>query len=297
MQFFLIISSFVLFLSTSGAIAQGHSLYCEQADSTATTQKCLKRHLDSSQKRLSDVYKKLNDELESEKQNELSVLQKSWLTYRDAECMWEAENSKTPSLKHINELSCMARVTEDRADILNVIYDDEADQENVREYGSFPRWMNVVAKENPSIHWNYGNRKGMDLDCDGEDEYVMSGLKISSVKMEIPEEEAKILPQNYNSTIVIALAENPTIGRPTIKTFEFLVSQEESDKTICNNRVNMKFIAPKPLKTDTQEEGEATPKCTAKLEITASGCASKNIIWGNQYYILEIDSDDEKDNK
>ena len=82
------------------------------------------------------LYKKLGEKFDDEKLKEIQELQTSWLAYRDAECMWEADNSDTASLKIINELSCMARVTEDRADILSVIYSsDEAGQ---REYGTFP---------------------------------------------------------------------------------------------------------------------------------------------------------------
>ncbi len=40
----------ILALNTPQSFAQGHGAYCEQADSTAATQTCLKRHLDTAQK-------------------------------------------------------------------------------------------------------------------------------------------------------------------------------------------------------------------------------------------------------
>jgi uncharacterized protein YecT (DUF1311 family) len=278
----------VLVFSPSMVQAQGHSLYCGQADSTAATQNCLKRHLDIAQRRLNKIYKKLNNKLEADKKAELAELQKSWLTYRDAECMWEAENSETVSLKHINELSCMARVSEDRANILSVIYNDEADQENVREYGSFPRWMNVVTKDNSNVYWDYGQRAGFDLDCDGVDEYVMQGVELKQVKNTAVKEgdDVDILPQNYNKTVVVSISQNPSTGRPSTQVFKFLVSPEESGDKICHGDVKIKFT--KAVEVEKKEGEEEVSACTAKLELKTKGCDPKTISWTDTKFVLEV---------
>ena len=273
--------------SAQQAQAQGHSLYCSQADSTAATQNCLKKHLDTAQRRLNRIYKKLNNKLEDKKKTELAELQKSWLTYRDAECMWEAKNSETTSLKRINELSCMARVSEDRANILSVLYDDEENLDGVREYGSFPRWMNAAAKDNSGTYWNYGGRTGMDLDCDGEDEYVMSGIQITQLKMDKTEEGEEQIPQNYNMNIIIALAQNPPIGRPVIQTFKFLVNADKNEDNICSDKISMKFIAAQPVKK-ISEEDNVEESCSAKLEVKSSGCDAKYIAWTGKEFSLEV---------
>ena len=91
----LLLVGFVVLLSAGQANAQGHGGFCEKADSTAATQACLKRHLDSAQRRLNMVYQKLSGQLEDEDKTSLEELQQSWIAYRDAECEWESTQSET----------------------------------------------------------------------------------------------------------------------------------------------------------------------------------------------------------
>lgn len=293
---FLAITAF----NTPQASAQGHGIYCEQADSTAATQACLKRHLDTAQKRLKTVYDNLNAIMDDEKRQELTDLQKSWLAYRDAECMWEAENAENPSLKRTNELSCMARLTDDRADILTIAHDDKIELGKVREYGSFPRWMNVVAQENKDIYWNYGGRKGFDLDCDGEDEYVMSGFKTEAVKIDAylkePEEgeEEKSLPHSvFKNHMTVSISQNPSVGKPTAQIFKFLVSDDEGKNNICSHNMSVSFAEGDVITED-------NPTCNAKLIMKTGNCEPKTIIWTGKDFdfepeeIIEAEENSEK---
>lgn len=282
--------AFMLFLPSLAKAqvkAQGHGLYCEKAESTAATQTCLKRHLDSAQTQLNNVYKSLESLITLEKKKELEALQKTWLAYRDAECQWQTENSDNPSLKRINELSCMARVTEDRANILSVANDNIKNIDTVREYGSFPRWMNVVAKESPDTYWKYGQRNGFDLNCDGSDDYVMMGLEPKVSAVEVPTtaegEVIDIKPQNYNADIVVSLTQNPATGRPVTQKIKFLIGEGEGDNIICNNDVSFKFIPAPPA--DDNETAEKS--CGAKLEIQAKSCPAKTISWTGKDFALE----------
>lgn len=269
--------------------AQSHGMYCDQADSTAATQNCLKRHLDTAQKRLKQVYDSLNMSMEDEKKQELVQLQKNWLAYRDAECTWEANNVENPSLKRTNELSCMARLTDDRADILTIAREDKVELGTAREYGSFPRWMNVVAKENAGTYWNYGGRKGFDLDCDGEDEYVMHGLKTDEFKIEpyLKETEEGEEKQNFSQSVfenqvVVSISQNPPVGKPTTQAFKFLVNNKDSESNICSQNISLDF-------TEGDLIAEENKICDAKLKISAGKCEPKVIIWTGKDFDFEVE--------
>jgi uncharacterized protein YecT (DUF1311 family) len=276
MRFFTILTSFgFIVLFSSPVLAQGHGQYCAQADSTAAIQNCIKNHLDSAQKRLNKVYKGLEDGLEVEQKEELKALQQSWLQYRDAECMWEAGRTETASLKRINELSCMARVTEDRADILTVA--SEADEKNqmVREYGSFPRWMNVVAKDNPDVFWDYGTRTDHDLNCDDENEHIMRGVRTSL-------QTGTTDKKTYTKEFLVAITGSPAIGRPVAKVFKFNMGNKEQQDVLCDDSVVLKYHA-----DGSKTEPEAQKSCSSKLEIQTKGCSSKFIVWTGKDFTLE----------
>ena len=285
--------------------AQGHRAFCGQAESTAASQGCLKLHLESAQRRLKAVYKKLGNELEGEKSIELQELQKTWLDYRDAECMWESERSETPSLKRINEISCMARVTEDRADLLVIAsmdMDKDKDQQNgQREYGSFPRWMNVVAKDHPAVFWNYGKRSGFDLDCDGDNEYFMTGIKTTMLKNNAAEKSEKSEKKgsgkrDFSKKIIVAIAQNPPTGRPAATIFEFPVKDQEEDGALCHDDVSLSFEdgmqeekeKEKEKEKVTGKDDEKVPSCQAVLKVSNKGCAAKIISWTGKDFELEI---------
>lgn len=294
----------LVFMAPVSVNAQGHSAFCAQADSTAASQECLKRHLDSAQKRLNKVYQELGSKLEAEKLTELKELQSAWLNYRDAECMWESQNSVTPSLKRVNELSCMARVTDDRADLLTVIYGDGTGGVSQREYGSFPRWMNVLAKDYPDIYWHYGGRTDTDLNCDGENEYVMRGVRVLALKMDktkTEDTEAAAQPVNlvYENKAVIAVAQNPPTGRPTAKIFEFPIQMEGDNQAVCSENISFQFgekSAPKPV---TGEEGEQPQEqvCRSYLQLNDKGCTPKIISWTGKEFALEVEQAPEENKK
>jgi len=275
----------LLRIAPAPVIAQGHNVYCDMADSTAATQACLKKHLDGAQRRLNKIFDRLNSDLDSEeKRAQLKDLQKTWLDYRDAECMWEMEQTETASLKRINELSCMARVTDDRADLLTVIVMDQEAEGGAREYGSFPRWMNVLAKDYPAVYWDYGKRFSDDLNCDEEPEQIMMGMTV--------QKEGDVLSQD----IIVAVAQNPATGRPTPKLFTFDVEQEASEKALCSAQIGLTVREEKQAQKESkkdeaaQEVGEETEEektCLRYLEIKHSNCKARKIKWDGKAFDLE----------
>lgn len=296
MRFLMILSVFgILFFAPTLVKAQGHHGFCAQADSTAATQSCLKHHLDSAQKKLSRVYKKLADKLEGDSLEELKELQKTWLTYRDAECMWEMDRSIAPSLKRVNEMACMIRVTENRLDLLTIALSDNSKNGEPREYGSFPRWMNVVAKDHPDIFWNYGKRSSFDLDCDDEDEFIMQGFttkKQQSTTKQQNDKEGEETPSSlsFEKNLVLAVVQNPPIGRPTAKIFSFPVQDGEGDETVCSDAVTIGYdYKAKEKLVHEAAEGKESPAmaCNAYLKINNKGCSPKIISWTGKEFALE----------
>jgi len=300
MRFLMILTvAFLMVPPFELALAQGHSAFCGQADSTAASQDCLKRHLDSAQRRLNKTYQKLTQKLEGEELAALKDLQATWLTYRDAECMWEADRSLTAPFKRVNELSCMARVTEDRLDLLNVALDDDSVTGAQREYGSFPRWMNVIAKENPGVVWDYGRRNNRDLNCDDEDEYIMTGFTTSSVKTpNVAEGEDPITEAYFAKEVVVALAQNPPSGRPQAQIFKFPVQNVASADGICDDEISIDYseraAAEKSEEAEIEDEEIA---CGKIIEVKNKGCEPKIISWTGEEFILEIEETTEDNQK
>lgn len=284
LSFFILLS--MLFFPVSAG-AQGHHIYCDMADSTAATQRCLKKHLDAAQRRLNKIYGDLEIKLEEEsKKQELKDLQQTWLRYRDEECMWEAERTETPSLKRINELSCMARVTDDRADLLAVIATDEESETGVREYGSFPRWMNVLAKDHPEIYWNYGKRSSEDLNCDDDPEQIMVGTILAKQAAVASEEESK-QDISYNQEMVLSIVENPATGRPKARLFKFLVSEEDRLDTLCSDNVSTQIEAETVAKIEEGEDSTKEESCNTYLTIKNGSCIPKKIKWDGKNFVLQ----------
>lgn len=256
MRIFLLI--FAFFLTTSDSYAA--QKFCEKADSTAATQACLKRHLDSAQGKLKKVYEKLSSTLDEQQQNSLKALQQKWIDYRDSACIWEQEQSESPSLQKLNELSCLVRITTDRKDILMAIYEHDVKSDMPREYGSFPRWMNVVAKDHPNVAWFYGKREAVDLNCDNSDEYTMNGL-------------------NKKGQTVYAVIRNPEIGRAQTDVFAF-PSDEDSK---CSSEPSFSKVV---------KAADEDKNCPSEITVKRKGCDDSKIIWtGKKFEFIEIESE------
>lgn len=289
-SFLTIMGVFVVsFNFSTPLMAQGHTQFCGKADSTAASQRCLKRHLDSAQRRLNKVYQNLSADLTAEKLQELKELQKIWLAYRDAECMWEAQTSETPSLKRINEVSCMARVTEDRADLLTIAYGEGNIKGVQREYGSFPRWMNALAKDNAGVFWDYGTRTVIDLNCDDEDEYIMQGVVMTPMNLD----DENAMGKAFSQEQVIAVVQNPSTGRPQSDIFKFKVTGADSEATLCNDKINLKAEQKTSSDVATTPENVEREACGSTLTLSQKGCEDKVISWAGKSFALQVKKEPE----
>lgn len=200
----------IVITTQSFANAQEHLSYCEGVKSTAEILKCVNYHLEDAQTRLGMAFQELAKSAKTDEDKELiQDAQNYWLSYRDAQCELEKKQSENPGFERIYELSCLATMTEQRAEQLSMSLFN-SNRKETREFGTFPRWMNVLAHENPDIFWRYGYHHTHDMDCDGKNEHVISGIKITSSENNADENQTSY-PQ---LSIIIAIAENPATGKP-----------------------------------------------------------------------------------
>ncbi len=242
--------------------------FCDRIVSTASSISCLKKQLQSNQNDLNIIYDEYVEKLELESLGEFKDLQKTWLNYRDAECMWEAQQPVETPLKLAQELSCMNELTQDRIDVLNSVYEKKKVNNKIIEPGSLPRWMNVIAKEKPDIFWNYGVRLSNDLNCDDTKEFIMQGVQTLAV-----ERDEKEL---FSKHTIIAIAENPMVGKPKITYFKAL---DDSGLGNCSALYDVDVVTEEKIKAGA---------CKTRIDLTAKDCQTQTILWNGKSFQLDV---------
>ncbi len=267
---------FVLLLCLSfwqAAYAAGSYDYCETVQSTADVLDCVKEHNNNAQKRLNAVFEKLVTEKEAQEDSFLSLSQKKWLEYRNTQCSWEAEKEENPALKRVVELSCLATLTDTRSDLL-VLSLDQAFRIGPREFGTFPRWLNVLVGDYPAVFWDVGSRRRFDLDCDGEYEQIISGV--------MQEEGGQA--ENFMHAVV-AVVENPATGKPHARIFHFPVQLKgENDLSFCKTKLSFAVVSA----LDSVKKNEQTNvagACATALQLMDGQCPPVVLYWDGVDYI------------
>jgi uncharacterized protein YecT (DUF1311 family) len=267
----------VLILSPAGLYAQEHLSYCDGIESTADMLKCVNRHRENAQIRLNMVFQELLKNLESREKKRLQETQKSWISYRNEQCSFEKKQAGKPGLERIYELSCLTNLTEQRTSKLSMmLYNENSDVSP--EFGTFPRWMNVIAHEHPEIFWRYGQHISADMNCDGRLEQIITGLKLKEAGK--PLEERPL-------DAVLAIAENPEAGKPHFKLLTFPVSAAGGNyKNVCSPFLEIKFK--EAGKSGGSIEDPKSEKCESCLYIKSESCKTLRVRWtGNDYDVIK----------
>lgn len=261
------------------ANAQRHSGYCDEAESTADFQSCIKSHNEASKQQLNKVYKELLDQQERENDHEIMQAQKDWLKYRDAQCRYEAGLTDNEALKHVYETSCLTALTQFRAQYLKDLK-IRKNKSLPHEFSNQPRWVNILTNSYPEIFWRYGEWISVDLDCDGAKEDIMTGLDVSKKNQD----------QSVHSTLIIAVADTPETGKPkatihripVIPSMQDPANEQPSQQTqndddtaednihLCDANVDMAIISHAAIKAQDSEEEPKT--CNTVLQINDSLC-------------------------
>ncbi|MCB9990233.1 MAG: DUF1311 domain-containing protein [Rhodospirillales bacterium] len=290
MRYFLVVLSFCVlaFAATFNgppAFSQRHMGYCDRADSTADTLDCINRHNQDVQKKLNDVFTDIAAGQSDETKALLNDAQKNWIPYRNAQCAWEASLTETASLKRVYELSCLTAMTDRRVALLEAVQSREA-QEEPREFSAQPRWMNALAHDHPQIFWRYGEWKSADLDCDGHDEQVMTGLSVAQTQEVVIEKDAVSEAQRQDIEVVVAISENPPTGRPKAALLRLPVTPKLDTPHICRPAIRIDIKDRKTEQAD-DEEKMAGDGCKM-LEISDRTCTPLSISWDEKSYVLNF---------
>jgi uncharacterized protein YecT (DUF1311 family) len=268
-SFYFMALTAVLFLAPA-ATAQEHISYCEGIESTSDMLKCVNRHREDAQVRLSMVYREVLKGIEDQTGKDLLLeSQNNWITYRDEHCKFEKSQAEAPAFERIYEISCITRLTEHRAEQLSMSL-FHSGSEKPREFGTFPRWMNVLAHEHPDIFWRYGQRQSGDIDCDGESEQIVSGVRIKPFAVDDTN------PQKFVEA-VIAIAEDPVTGKPRTEIL-LLPAGEEA----CTPYTDITFVSG-------QEEEASEETCNARLILNRGGCKRIHVHWTGKVYDFLVD--------
>lgn len=281
------------------AFAQRPPSICDKTDSTAAVLDCLNRETQRVQDRLSATFKTVIEEQSEETRTLLNDSQKDWLIYRDSQCRWETGLSETPALTRVYELACLRDLTEDRAALLSAVSSRQKEK-TPREFGSQPRWMTILAETHPDIFWRYGDWKSADLDCDGEDEEIMTGIAVARIQdsVVVGNQDAKE-QAHHQIEIVIAVSENPVTGKPRAQLVRLPVTETPQGGAphICRPSVRLEVL---DTNGDMMEktEGEAgKPACARRLKIEDSACAPVEIMWDGKEYRAAIETKPETETK
>lgn len=266
MKRFLFLLSAFLFIS-----APSHALefvpQCDMAQSTADVMQCLNTQKTQLQDQLQTAYESIFEDQSDGHQDLFRQSQQSWLEWRDAQCAWEQQKAENESLKRVEDLACSVRLTADRLRYL--ANENLAENNTPPEFGLFPRWMNVVTGENPDVYWDHASRTQADVDCDGMDEFILTGIRYVNDN-NVPSLNA-----------LLAIAQNPQTGRPSAILLSVPVRMTEADANQDGFCSLPAYVAIEELPIDETVQDE--PQCRAKLSFFDAQCAD---------YVLEYDHND-----
>lgn len=145
--------------------------------------------------------------------------------------------------------------------------------------------MNVLANDYPDIFWRYGNSRSADLDCDGADEQIMTGIAVAHVQDAVTIGEQDIREEGHHEIeMVIAISENPQTGRPKSRLFRVPVSEKVTDAPhLCRPSVRLDIVE----RSATKAADEGRTGCAKALEVADPVCKPLQIFWNGKDYVLE----------
>lgn len=87
---------------------------CNEAGNTLEMKQCASENYEAADKKLNQVYQKLNSQVKGEEKNRLIEAQRAWITFRDKTCRFEAAQALGGSLEGLLFTSCLEQVTRER---------------------------------------------------------------------------------------------------------------------------------------------------------------------------------------
>ena len=244
---------------------------CQKARSTADIMRCVSHQNEQVENALNKAYEEVLRQTDLDQQEPVKNTQSEWVEYRKKACSLEAEQASEESLKRIEELRCLNRIAQERMEALEKLAMSRADK--IEEAHSQPLWMNALAQDHPKVFWRLGEVQMLDSDCDGEDEVVLTGLRVAD--------------DSGALTAVLGITEDPVTGRPQNQAFEFPVQEQDEDseimvRSVCAADMKADFLS----NPQASEEG-AGEICAQALIISDDECQGHVLYWDGQNYVFE----------
>lgn len=247
---------FALFLFSFPVFAKdsGNAGYCAKAETTADLVTCAGIRLKAETEQMKVLYDEVEkayadhpDDIEN-----LKSVQSDWLKLKDRICEMESKFFAGGSLERVQELTCLSNMFAKRnRHFENLLQGFDV---KIPVYSQPPRWANVLTHDYEDIFWSFANNRNADLDCDGNDEIVVRGIRVS------PESE----PQ-----MVLAVAESGDTARPGIKLINF------DDTQNCHIRPDLLFT---PVPVVKPEGDEKAVGCRYKVKLSTENCGDFRIM-------------------
>lgn len=259
---------FCLFLSDFATAQSNQKGYCKKAQSTADLVVCIGEHNKHENNHMDLLFKKIID-LQTDKpdfQTELQDSQNEWITYRDDVCKMEGDVYEGKSLKHVQGLACLARLTSNRSDHYKAMM-TAFDYSQIPEFSYIPRWVNVLSSDHKNVFWQYATNQPLDTDCDGVAENMIQGVRQNEKGYEM----------------VLAIADSQETGRPKITIINF---DDQKDCKITNEYKIIRLPIQKPV--------DGVIECIQKIEIETENCGTFLLNTHNHDYILEKKENNDK---
>lgn len=296
---FFILSSLFIFVS-SEALAQS-AVYqpCKEAKNTADVLSCIKKQHEDMQRELNQIYEELvalQEIRDEETVTALRDVQKSWIAYRDLECMAAEGREDTKSLKRIASLSCLTRLTRERIAHIREALEEVPQKTDQKVFLGKPRWINVLSDNYPEKFWRYRDYQEVDLNCDGVDEKVIAGMGFA-------QKEQGLAAQLQT---FVAVVENMETGRPQTSLLaldDTAGPQGEKAGPLCGSDFTLRPVVPqtpipraKPVSANNGAAEKDTAlqtrpfvdSCYTEIQVQDILCRSSRVFWNGSEFVVEL---------
>ena len=254
---------FFVFLNSAVHAEDDNQGYCQNAETTADLVQCTGNHYEAEADHLNEVYKSLIEKADeaSEFASLLRTNQEDWIAFRDHTCELAGKIYEGGSLQRVQVLNCRASMTGGRSDQLKGMLRD-VNADNIPVFATPPRWTNTLLNTYPNIFWAVGQAQGADVDCDGVNEKIVSGIEHSD---------------NAAMTLsTLAIIESPLTGRATIQTY---------------NMPRKKTCPPTAIPAFVQNPG-TDGICIFSVIMQDEGCEDMRLQYDDQEKIYRLNKED-----
>lgn len=271
----LLIGSLFTITLLNGAVAQNPFGSCENVKSSAEALKCVKDNKEKAQAKLNKLFEQVAKTLDEDDLVRFRNAQREWVQFRTEQCQLEQQLARVESLRTLYRLECIEKLTLARlAHVGKLIEWHESDQP--REFGDYPRWVNIIEQDHPDIVWDLKSRVNADLDCDGKDEHAITGVEIRNGETSQTGESGEDI---FDISVAIGILKNDNANRPesVVKKFRLNAAHgNNGPRIVCSPHVDIDIVRTKQPGVD-KTSGHIPPRkprriCENALQISDSVC-------------------------